>query len=60
MLLNTHLDWHIFADTSRHFLPVDVIKQIIESMSYTKLVRVVTWYSFQSGVSQLNFTQGLG
>lgn len=26
------------ADTSRHYLPVDVIKQIIESMSYAKLV----------------------
>lgn len=38
ILLNTLLDWHISADTSRHFLPVDAIKQIIESMSYTKLV----------------------
>lgn len=29
------------ADTSRHFLPIDVIKQVIESMSYAKLVRNV-------------------
>lgn len=28
-----------FTDTSRHYLPVDVIKLIIESMSYAKLVR---------------------
>lgn len=28
-----------FADTSRHYLPIDVIKQIIESMSFAKLVR---------------------
>ena len=28
-----------FADTSRHYLPIDVIKQVIESMSYAKLVR---------------------
>lgn len=29
------------ADTSRHYYPVDVIKQIIESMSYAKLVSCV-------------------
>jgi len=28
-----------FADTSRHYLPISVIKQVIESMSYAKLVR---------------------
>ncbi|KAB1217975.1 Beta-hexosaminidase 1 [Morella rubra] len=27
----------LLLDTSRHFLPIDVIKQIIESMSYAKL-----------------------
>ena len=26
------------ADTSRHYLPVDVIKQVIDSMSFSKLV----------------------
>ena len=30
---------HYLADTSRHFLPVDVIKNIIESMAFAKLVR---------------------
>lgn len=34
------------ADTSRHYYPVDVIKQIIESMSYAKLVSTqLTVYS---------------
>ncbi|KAG6665727.1 beta-hexosaminidase 1 [Carya illinoinensis] len=33
----------LLLDTSRHFLPVDVIKQIIESMSYTKL-NVLHWH----------------
>uniref|UniRef100_A0A7N0ZZW4 beta-N-acetylhexosaminidase n=1 Tax=Kalanchoe fedtschenkoi TaxID=63787 RepID=A0A7N0ZZW4_KALFE len=28
----------LLIDTSRHYLPVDVIKQVIESMSYVKLV----------------------
>lgn len=28
-----------FADTSRHYLPIEIIKQVIESMSYAKLVR---------------------
>ena len=37
----------IFADTSRHYLPIDVIKQIIESMSYAKLVRYIS-YKFLS------------
>lgn len=33
----------LLIDTSRHFLPVDVIKQIIESMSYAKL-NVLHWH----------------
>ena len=40
-----NLDMHhilcSFADTSRHYLPIDVIKHVIESMSYAKLVRYV-------------------
>lgn len=32
------------ADTSRHYYPVDVIKQVIESMSYAKLVRHIKSY----------------
>lgn len=28
-----------FADTSRHYQPVNLIKQVLESMSYAKLVR---------------------
>lgn len=28
----------LLADTSRHYLPVDIIKQVIDSMSYAKLV----------------------
>ncbi|KAG8645113.1 hypothetical protein MANES_10G037700v8 [Manihot esculenta] len=33
----------LLLDTSRHYLPVDVIKQIIESMSYAKL-NVLHWH----------------
>ncbi|KAG7030740.1 Beta-hexosaminidase 1, partial [Cucurbita argyrosperma subsp. argyrosperma] len=33
----------LLIDTSRHFLPVDVIKHIIESMSYAKL-NVLHWH----------------
>ncbi|XVF75413.1 hypothetical protein PTKIN_Ptkin13bG0186800 [Pterospermum kingtungense] len=33
----------LMVDTARHYLPVDVIKQIIESMSYTKL-NVLHWH----------------
>ncbi|KAJ7971320.1 Beta-hexosaminidase [Quillaja saponaria] len=33
----------LLLDTSRHYLPIDVIKQIIESMSYTKL-NVLHWH----------------
>ncbi|KAF7114260.1 hypothetical protein RHSIM_RhsimUnG0096900 [Rhododendron simsii] len=33
----------LMADTSRHYYPVDVIKQIIESMSYAKL-NVLHWH----------------
>ncbi|KAI8032034.1 Beta-hexosaminidase 1 [Camellia lanceoleosa] len=33
----------LLLDTSRHFLPIDVIKQIIESMSYAKL-NVLHWH----------------
>ncbi|XP_029126540.1 beta-hexosaminidase 1 [Cajanus cajan] len=33
----------LMLDTSRHYLPVDVIKQIIESMSYAKL-NVLHWH----------------
>lgn len=32
------------ADTSRHYYPIDVIKQVIESMSYAKLVRHIKSY----------------
>jgi hypothetical protein len=37
MLLCSLLKYTL-ADTSRHHLPINVIKQIIESMSYAKLV----------------------
>jgi len=37
MLLGSRLKYTL-ADTSRHYLPINVIKQIIESMSYAKLV----------------------
>lgn len=30
-----------FTDTSRHYLPIDVIKEVIESMSYAKLVSML-------------------
>ncbi|KAE7996850.1 hypothetical protein FH972_001539 [Carpinus fangiana] len=33
----------LLLDTSRHFLPINVIKQIIESMSYAKL-NVLHWH----------------
>ncbi|XP_054794482.1 beta-hexosaminidase 1-like isoform X1 [Prosopis cineraria] len=33
----------LMLDTSRHYLPVDVIKQIVESMSYAKL-NVLHWH----------------
>ncbi|KAL5201981.1 hypothetical protein ABZP36_012933 [Zizania latifolia] len=33
----------LLLDTSRHFLPVDVIKQVIDSMSYSKL-NVLHWH----------------
>ncbi|XP_015942301.1 beta-hexosaminidase 1 [Arachis duranensis] len=33
----------LMLDTSRHYLPIDVIKQIIESMSYAKL-NVLHWH----------------
>lgn len=34
------------SDTSRHYYPIDVIKQIIESMSYAKLVRYINISDF--------------
>lgn len=37
MFLSSLLKYTL-ADTSRHYLPIAVIKQIIESMSYAKLV----------------------
>jgi hypothetical protein len=37
MFLSSLLKYTL-ADTSRHYLPIGVIKQIIESMSYAKLV----------------------
>lgn len=36
----------LILDTSRHYLPVNVIKQIIESMSYAKL-NVLHWHKFK-------------
>ncbi|CAM8962042.1 unnamed protein product [Rhodiola kirilowii] len=33
----------LMLDTSRHYLPIDVIKQVIESMSYSKL-NVLHWH----------------
>lgn len=36
----------LMLDTSRHYLPVNVIKQIIESMSYAKL-NVLHWHKFK-------------
>ncbi|XP_038679868.1 beta-hexosaminidase 1-like [Tripterygium wilfordii] len=33
----------LLLDTSRHYLPIDVIKQILESMSYAKL-NVLHWH----------------
>lgn len=36
----------LFLDTSRHYLPVNVIKQVIDAMSYAKLVRSVLFKNF--------------
>lgn len=36
----------LFLDTSRHYLPVNVIKQVIDAMSYAKLVRSVILKKF--------------
>ncbi|MEX6631864.1 family 20 glycosylhydrolase, partial [Providencia rettgeri] len=33
----------LMLDTSRHYLPIEIIKQIIESMSYAKL-NVLHWH----------------
>uniref|UniRef100_A0A452XQ59 beta-N-acetylhexosaminidase n=1 Tax=Aegilops tauschii subsp. strangulata TaxID=200361 RepID=A0A452XQ59_AEGTS len=33
----------LMLDTSRHYLPVDVIKQVIDSMSFSKLVTYYLW-----------------
>jgi Glycosyl hydrolase family 20, catalytic domain len=30
-----------FSDTSRHYLPVKMVKKVIEAMSYSKLVRMI-------------------
>ncbi|RDX63576.1 Beta-hexosaminidase 1, partial [Mucuna pruriens] len=42
----------LLLDTSRHYLPVDVIKQIIESMSYAKL-NVLHWHIIDEQSSPL-------
>lgn len=39
-----------FADTSRHYQPVNMIKQVLESMSYAKLVR----NSFKTILKRIN------
>lgn len=40
-MLSAHFVFYILSsDTSRHYLPVDVIKQVIESMSYAKTCKI--------------------